>query len=523
MREAASPATAAPSGAGALAPAPGGGTAEPLALIDMGLMRDYAAFGWGSLRRHRLRSLLAFGLVAGSAALSAWALPRTYHVESKVLAQPNQLMPALDNPSRAVPQDADAPTRSASETVLQRANLSSLVRQTNLLEQWSASRAPAVRLKDALLVRLLGKPTEEERLDAMIGLLEKRLKVTTPERVVDIEIDWPDGQMAYQLVDTAQQNFLETRHAMEVSAIAEAISILESHVATARSNLDQAVEGARVLRESQAQAHPAPMDATSFSAPAPRLARVSVARARLDPETNQLRSLAMAKHEAIHDLETFRRRRLSELQSQLTEALGTFGPSHPTILTLRQTIDQMQRDSPQLVTLRQEEQQLLAEFIHRGGRDPDAPGGAVAAPTPKYEGTVEMRPAHKPAPAPAARGIAPGSAATAPADVGLAEDQLRMAGIKYDDLLGRLEAARIELDTARAAFKYRYSVVTPAQVPKHAAKPNLVLTVVAGLVGGLFVSLLVSVAADLRAGKLVERWQIQRGLRLPILAEVDHL
>ena len=98
-----------------------------------------------------------------------------------------------------------------------------------------------------------------------------------------------------------------------------------------------------------------------------------------------------------------------------------------------------------------------------------------------------------------------------------------MAGLKYDDLLGRLEAARIELDTARAAFKYRYSVVTPPEVPKQATKPNVPMTAIAGLVGGLLLALLVSVLSDIRSGKFLEEWQIQRELGLPVLAEVDRL
>ena len=41
---------------------------------------------------------------------------------------------------------------------------------------------------------------------------------------------------------------------------------------------------------------------------------------------------------------------------------------------------------------------------------------------------------------------------------------------KYDTLLDRMNSARIELDTARAAFKYRYSIVRPPQLPKRRAE-----------------------------------------------------
>ena len=76
----------------------------------------------------------------------------------------------------------------------------------------------------------------------MVGFLEKRLTVDTGESTVTIAIDWPDAQLAYRLVDTALQNFLEQRHAAEVSTIAETISILEGHASNLREAIDAAME-----------------------------------------------------------------------------------------------------------------------------------------------------------------------------------------------------------------------------------------------------------------------------------------
>ena len=61
----------------------------------------------------------------------------------------------------------------------------------------------------------------------------------------------------------------------------------------------------------------------------------------------------------------------------------------------------------------------------------------------------------------------------------------------YDTLLDRLNSARIELDTARAAFKYRYTIVRPPQLPKRPVKPKV--PVVVG--GGVLAATVLAVAS----------------------------
>ncbi len=95
------------------------------------------------------------GVVAFTALLTLGAtgalllvLPRTYHVDAQLLTQRNTVMPALGNPGRTVPTDANVPTRAAAETVLRHDNLLSLMKQTDLLNRWERDRSPVLRLKD---------------------------------------------------------------------------------------------------------------------------------------------------------------------------------------------------------------------------------------------------------------------------------------------------------------------------------------------------------------------------------------
>src|SRR3990167_5647193 len=62
--------------------------------------------------------------------------------------------------------------------------------------------------------------------------------------------------------------------------------------------------------------------------------------------------------------------------------------------------------------------------------------------------------------------------------VEFSRNNLRVAAAKYEELLMRIDGARIEQDTARAAFKYRYSVVRPASVPKKPVKPDVAMILV---------------------------------------------
>ena len=76
------------------------------------------------------------------------------------------------------------------------------------------------------------------------------------------------------------------------------------------------------------------------------------------------------------------------------------------------------------------------------------------------------------------------------------------------------------MDTAKAAFKYRYSVIFPPQLPKAPFKPNPMTLWAAGVVAGLLFAILAAVVADLRSGRLLETWQVRRWLDLEVLAEV---
>ncbi|HKC59988.1 MAG TPA: hypothetical protein VKB92_07875 [Myxococcales bacterium] len=439
-------------------------------LFDWVKVRRYLGFSLGSIRRRPFLFLLVAAGMALLAAAGLAVLPKTYEVESRLLAQTNPVLAV-----RADSRPADLPTRAAAETIIRRDNLHAMIQQADLLQEWPKRRAPILRVKDWVLRALHSAPTETELTEGLTGLLEKNLTVwTTLDGTVVIQLHWPDPLLAYRLADAAQQNFLEKRHVLEVETIAEQISILEGHAATLKKNIETQVADLQQLREHTSS--------KAARAPAPPPPAKSV-----NPELPKLRVMLDAKRRSIADLEEYRRKHILELQTRLAEQRAIYAENHPMLQDLERSIDSLRVESPQLSALRQEERDLRRQLA---GFSDDAAGASSSAPT---------------IPADLFRGLGP----LEDSSVEYARAQLRYAAQEYAAMRERIDHARIELDTARAAFKYRYSVVTPPQVPRGPIKPKAPLVMAAALIAGLALALFTTTFADLRAGIVLKRWQLE--------------
>ncbi|MFZ5446246.1 MAG: hypothetical protein ACOZQL_40035 [Myxococcota bacterium] len=484
-------------------------------LFDTKFGRQLVGFVFRGVRRHRLLALSAFLAVMGLGALAAVFLPRSYHAEAKLLANNNELIRALGNPRSAL--RSDDPTRAARELIYAHDNLVSLIKQTNLLKSWDETRPVVVKLKDRLVRLFTGEPTEEERIDAMVGLLEKRLQVGTDQQTVTIAIDWHDAQTAYLLIDTAQQNFLETRHVTEMTAISEALSILELHAAQLQKTVDDSLRELERVREVRRKGSAPPKPGAVGETPAAVLERPPEPVEReperpsaTEQELAQLKFLLNSKKRALADLEDFRSRRVTELTAQLQEQRVQYAEQHPIVLDTMSRIEAMKLDSPQMIQVKADIDQLEQEYRRKGGKAPDS----LIEPSPRPRPMAQRRPA--------SQGPAELSLQDLAYDplVEFAHNNLRTATAKYEELLMRIDSARIEQDTARAAFKYRYSVVRPASVPKKPEKPNVPVVLAGSFIAALCLALVIGGLKDWLSGRLVEPWQVERSLGLTVLSQV---
>jgi hypothetical protein len=447
-----------------------------------------------SVGRHKaLVFLIWFAIVASSVGLMA-LLPRTYEVHTILEAKGAQSIPALG--SRANLGEADAPTKQAAEAVLRHDNLVALVAETNLVEKWPRNRAPLAKLKAAIWRRLFHPPSEKDQVDDFVSLLEDRLSVTTSDETVTIGILFPDPELAYHLVETALENFLEARHAAVISSIGEAISILEARTTQAQASLDEERRALQALRAARK---------SKVATPKPVASKAHVPTAA-DPETTQLLVRVQNKRQAIADLEGFRQRRVTELETRLGELRATYSEAHPAVSQLRQSLETMRQESPQLLSLRQELAPLEAELQQRG--------------------VVAETPLKSPAAAAFVQVVAQEldeARENADPDIDYAKSQVRRALAKYSDLLERIAGARLEQDTAQAAYKYRYTVLWPAQMPRHPFKPQPERIIPASLLAGLLVAIIGAVLVDVQSRRAGEPLQAERAVGPPTISEIRML
>ena len=491
------------------------GNMESAELFDRRKLHDYYDFVVGSVRRHRRLAVGVFLAIVGLAVLAVVSLPRKYHVEAKVLAQSNQaLAVGSEDPN------SNAPTRGAIDMIRGRENLSQLVRATHLVRNYETHRSYAQRARDAVMVWLNGAPTEQAKTDAMVDLLEKRLSAWTSDGTVTIALDWTDPQMAVRLVDEAQQNFLLARYSQEVTALVDSIGIIRRHAKEQRADIDTAVDAIKKLRGDPAE------EKDKSARNDARPTAVHVAPRRAAPRTSaaaaadlaQLKLTIDAKQRVLDDLEDMRRRRLSEAQAKLAELKAQYTDNHPAVLDARQTIAGLSAASPQVRSLQKELAPLKTEYGRKSAEARQAEsaggggGGAVVAATasatpPRLSSDIygldsRLREERDPTTV-------------------YALARLHDAMNKYASLRAQAQKAQMDLETARAAFKYRYSVISPPEFPRKPVSPKVPLILFAAFVSAIFAGIFVAVLADLRRGRLVERFQIERMLDRPLIGEID--
>lgn len=469
---------------------------EPVFQSD--LVRDLIGFPWRAVKRHRTLTVCLFLAIAIAAGLSTIVMPRHYVVYTVLVAAKNNVMPALGNPRRPAAAESDAPTRLAVEAVMSRDNLIEIIRETNLMAIQDKLRSPLGRVSAFLRQRVLGKkPTEEDNLKAVIGLLQARMYVNPQqEGTVTIGIDWPDPQSGFHLVQSAEQNFVEQRHTQEISMIGESIGILQNHVTEAQGSMQEALSALKAARP----------DIVVPEALRPAAKGEKKVSAAQQMQIQMLQTQLSTKQRIITDLESSRSQSLALAQTKLSDLRRTYGPAHPEVTTTEDRIKALQMDSPQLVTLKQEEAALQSQLASLGSTSDNAPVASLSDAAFARQMLDRMTRARS-------------DSADNP-QVVYAQSRLKMATNDYEDYLSRLEDAKIELETARAGFKYRFNVVMPAEVPTKAIKPKVPLLIAGGIFLGLAFGVFAATALDFISGRVVEKWQVQRQVGLPILATI---
>jgi uncharacterized protein involved in exopolysaccharide biosynthesis len=478
--------------------------------VDFERVKQTVGFVLRAARRRPKLVGIVFTLAAAAGLSMAVTMPRTYHSQVKLLAQANLVVPALSNPDRAVPRDADSPTKNVADQILRRDNLTALAKETNLVERSFATRSPLTRLKDAVFGN---EATEDEKLTGIAEILEKKFSIIIQGNNVIIGVDWDDPHVAYELVTLVQKNFLSARYDDEVAMVSDAIAVLQEHEKVEAAGVDSALAEYKQLTDKpagSAAVTPVPrgLAAPRAPRPVPSSAATTPTATTIDPD---VAAALEDKRQQIRALEAARQHELETLRAQLAQAQLTLTPQHPTVIALQQKVDTLSTPDPQLLQLRAEERALMARIA-----PPVPPGASSAMPARLAPYPVAVGPAAVPA-LQVAHPLTP----TEDPQTQLARSKLEGAIRRDQEAVARIEAANMELEVARTAFKYRYTVVTPAEVARAPKRPIAALVGVSSVVLAALLALLLAAGADQRSGRILEEWQVERRLKLEVLGEFD--
>jgi uncharacterized protein involved in exopolysaccharide biosynthesis len=105
--------------------------------------------------------------------------------------------------------------------------------------------------------------------------------------------------------------------------------------------------------------------------------------------------------------------------------------------------------------------------------------------------------------------------------VQLASSKLAAAIRNYQEATARIDAARVELEITRTGYKHRYTVVSPAELPKKPKKATAQVIGIGSVVGAALLAIVLATLADMMTGTILEAWQVRRRLKIEVLGEFD--
>jgi uncharacterized protein involved in exopolysaccharide biosynthesis len=490
-------------------------------------VKSYVAFATRAVKK-RLRgaiSTFVAVLVMAVIALSLW--PKTYRSESTMVFNRGGALDAGVN---------DTPFRGATDVVRRRESLLKIIRETELVSRFHAERSPLGRAKTWLMNAVgLGSQARPEDIEtALVFTLNAALWTTVDDTSMTIGVNWSSADSAARIVTAAQKTVLQERHVAEIATIQEKMAILDGHSVEVRKEIDQIADQLKGVRDDTiaeigkatkaastagtATSAPPSRRTVVASAPAapaaPAVSEEELARQK-DALDEQKKELEL-KTRMLEDLKAQRRQSLATAQAQMAELLTKYTPAHPDVRRVERNIELLSQPSPQVATLEQEIK-ALNEKIKQAGRPASKP---EARPTRTAVGGPGPGPASKPAsdalPADILKLLESERDSSTPNPV---TAQLNGAVSKYAALRESIRQARVDLDTAQAAFAHRYKIVTPAEPPLKPEKPKPLQVIGIGILAAFVIALAWPLVAELRTGVIVERWQVYQ-LGLPLLSEM---
>ncbi|MBX3190071.1 MAG: hypothetical protein KF819_23800 [Labilithrix sp.] len=451
-----------------------------------------------SARRRKGLSFVVMMLGLALTVLGAMFAPRSYEVESRVLVQRTANLTG-NQQVYVSPEEMRNIAREYEEQVMARDNILAIVKQKDLVARWDDMRQPHRKLIDKIN-RKLGKaaPSDDEKFEALVGNIEHRMKVWVDATTVTVRLEWSHPEAARDIVDAAVKNFLDARFQSEVGVIPARLKIQEGFVAQAHKDLEAAASELVRLQKANDPNKKVNVVIPTLpqgvrDQPGPAVDADPALRAKLENVRGQIATLQDAKN-----------RRSQELHQQLIEKQQTLGPGHPEVIGLKQTIAATDQDPPQLAQLRAQEREILNEIAAKAAAQKEAkpaPRAPTMAPVPA-------------APSPAPEVLA----ATAPKSVQDAQVRFDTVTATYQALVKTLQELQVQMQEQEAAYKNRYKITHPAEIPAGMKRPVHLIAVAIGFLSTIAAILAVAALADRFSGIFFEPREVRDRLGLPVFA-----
>jgi uncharacterized protein involved in exopolysaccharide biosynthesis len=467
----------------------GGGAFQPE------VIKSYLAFAGTAIRRRWWLSIAVFVGGLGLTFLAMLYLPRKFTCTTVLMGQGSQVLEGNDRAN---------PFAAAAQLVLSHENLERLVHQTDLIRKFEQRRPPLLALKDRMIARIVGEMDREVKLAVQVGTLESALYVADEGGTLSVSATWTDGVTAKELAEAARDSYIKARHDSEMAAFKEKMAILTGHSKRTREEVDALAAQTETLQKQNREKAEAEGKSAAKSAvrAAPRSSTFGLpAEIPAGASLEDLKKKLDEKKKKLDELEGDRERKIREERAKVAELKLRLTPSHPEVVMAEQRVSLLAQPSSEVLLLRSEVASLENDIAQRSNlptRPRSGGGGAAGELLPQsVVGLLQQDDAVDPA-------------MTA---------QLQGAVGRYGSLQDELRSARIQLDTAQAAFNQRYRVMIPAVAPTSPKSPKMRMILLAGVAISLLLSLILPILLELRTGIMVERWQVHM-VQLPVLAEL---
>lgn len=476
-------------GGGGGAPAAQSGAYRPAANTMM-LEDDDGGASLGELLRSSLnaskrRKLLSFFVLLVGAGLTTAAVrlaPRTYQSTGEVLVVTNDdgQNNGWNNENRRQQLEWERQVRS-------RETIDGIVRDAQLVEKWDDTRQPHRRLLDEINAKMGDKPpTTEQKFGAVEGMLENNLKLTIDQSTVSIQCEWSDPESSRDIVQAALSRFIDKRYQTEVGTILTRIKPLEDQLESARQALER-------IDPSLAPPKEAPTEAT----PAEKLIVIEKPSAEATEAAQKLpaaRDRLAAAAAKLGELEGAKQAKIARLEAEKAEKSATMAAGHPEMTSLTLTLQKAREDTSELIAARaaktaaENEVSTLAATAGVNIPKSTGPRYVPQAPTKKMDELTTQR-------------------------ITAARDEY---GRKKDALDGE----NLKLRVAEAAFKSKYQITRPPDVPMAPKKPVGLMVGLGGALATLMVMLALATLRDRSMGIFFEAKHVRDRLKLPVLGDI---